>query len=113
VVKIPDGITNENACTFLCAGATTYAPLKRWNVGTDSVVGVLGLGGLGHFAVMFAKALGAKVVVMSHSDKKRDIALELGADEYINTSDEDQMKKNKRTLTHLLCTGNGRDFTCK
>ncbi|KAI8884767.1 GroES-like protein [Backusella circina FSU 941] len=111
VVKIPDSITNENACTFLCAGATVYAPLKRWNVGADSVVGILGMGGLGHFAVMFAKALGSRVVVMSHNDKKRELAFELGADEYINTSDEEQMKKNKRTLTHLLCTGNGRDFT--
>ncbi|KAI8879292.1 GroES-like protein [Backusella circina FSU 941] len=111
VIKIPDNVTKENACTMLCGGITSYAPLKRWNVGPGSVVGVMGIGGLGHFGVIFAKALGAKVVAMSHNDKKRDVALELGADEYINTSDDSQMEKYKKSLTHILCTGTGRDFT--
>ncbi|KAI8883181.1 GroES-like protein [Backusella circina FSU 941] len=110
VVKIPDNVTNENACTMLCGGITSYAPLKRWNVGPGSVVGVMGIGGLGHFGVLFAKALGASVVAMSHSETKREVALELGADKYINTSDEDQLAKGNKTLTHILCTGCSSDF---
>jgi D-arabinose 1-dehydrogenase-like Zn-dependent alcohol dehydrogenase len=113
VIKIPDNVTNENACTMLCGGITSYAPLKRWNVRPGSVVGVMGIGGLGHFGVIFAKALGARVVAMSHSDKKREVALELGADEFLNTSDDAQMEKYTKTLTHILCTGTGRDFTCR
>jgi D-arabinose 1-dehydrogenase-like Zn-dependent alcohol dehydrogenase len=112
VVKIPDDVTSENACTMLCAGVTTYAPLRRWNVDTASVVGVMGLGGLGHFGVLFAKALGAHVVVLSHSEAKRQVAFELGADDYVNTSDSKQMDKIKLSLTHLLCTGMGEDFKC-
>jgi D-arabinose 1-dehydrogenase-like Zn-dependent alcohol dehydrogenase len=113
VVKIPDNVTNENACTMLCGGITSYAPLKRWNVGPGSVVGVMGIGGLGHFGVLFAKALGASVVAISHSEIKREVALELGADEYINSSDQDQLAKGKKTLTHILCTGCSSDFKCK
>ncbi|KAI8883220.1 NAD(P)-binding protein, partial [Backusella circina FSU 941] len=111
VIRIPDNVTRENACTMLCAGITSYAPLKRWHVGPGSVVGVMGIGGLGHFGVIFAKALGAKVVAMSHNDRKRDVALELGADEYLNTSDDSQMEKYRKSFTHILCTGTGSDFT--
>jgi D-arabinose 1-dehydrogenase-like Zn-dependent alcohol dehydrogenase len=113
VVKIPDNVTNEAACTMLCGGITSYAPLKRANVGPGSVVGVMGIGGLGHFGVIFAKALGARVVAMSHSDLKHDVALELGADEYINTSDDEQMNKYYKAFTHILCTGMSKDFTCE
>jgi D-arabinose 1-dehydrogenase-like Zn-dependent alcohol dehydrogenase len=98
---------------MLCGGITSYAPLKRWNVGPGSVVGVMGIGGLGHFGVIFAKALGARVVAMSHNDNKREVALQLGADEYLNTSDDTQMGKYIKSFTHILCTGTGRDFTCK
>ncbi|KAG1392198.1 hypothetical protein G6F58_012560 [Rhizopus delemar] len=111
VCKIPDNMTNENASSFLCAGVTTYAPLKRWNVGSGSVVGVLGLGGLGHFGVMFAKAMGATVIALSSSDRKRDAAFELGCDDYVVTSDVEAMKKYDNKLTHILCTGVGEDFT--
>ncbi|KAG1052759.1 hypothetical protein G6F43_005114 [Rhizopus delemar] len=111
VCKIPDNMTNENASSFLCAGVTTYAPLKRWNVGSGSVVGVLGIGGLGHFGVMFAKAMGATVIALSSSDRKRDVAFELGCDDYVVTSDVEAMKKYDRKLTHILCTGVGEDFT--
>ncbi|KAI8881721.1 GroES-like protein [Backusella circina FSU 941] len=110
VVKIPDNVTSENACTMLCAGVTTYAPLKRWNTDATSSVGVMGLGGLGHFGVLFAKALGAKVTVLSHSEVKRQVAFELGADDYVNTSDPKQMDKLRGSLTHLLCTGMGKNF---
>lgn len=63
--------------------------------------------------VLWAKAMGAKVVGMSHNDKKKDVALELGADEYVVTSDSDALAKYKNKLTHILCTGTGRDFQCK
>jgi D-arabinose 1-dehydrogenase-like Zn-dependent alcohol dehydrogenase len=98
---------------MLCGGITSYAPLKRWNVGPGSVVGVMGIGGLGHFGVIFAKALGARVVAMSHNENKHEVALELGADEYLNTTDDAQMEKYRKSFTHILCTGTGRDFTCK
>ncbi|KAI8889808.1 GroES-like protein [Backusella circina FSU 941] len=111
VIKIPDNISNEAACTMFCGGITTYAPLKRANVGPGSVVGVMGIGGLGHFGVIFAKAMGARVIAMSHSDVKKDVALELGADGYINTSDDETMKKYYKKLTHILCTGMSEDFT--
>lgn len=57
--------------------------------------------------------MGAKVIGMSHNDKKHDVALELGCDEYLNTSDKEAMAKYKRQMTHILCTGTGQDFECK
>ncbi|CAO3640809.1 unnamed protein product [Cunninghamella echinulata] len=104
VFKIPEKMTNEIAATFLCAGVTTYAPLKRYNVQPGDRVGVIGIGGLGHFAVMWAKALGAsEVVALSHSDKKRQDAEQLGATKYINTSNKEEMDTIKGTLTHIIC----------
>jgi D-arabinose 1-dehydrogenase-like Zn-dependent alcohol dehydrogenase len=98
---------------MLCGGITSYAPLKRWGVGPGSIVGVMGIGGLGHFGVLFAKALGARVVAISHNEKKRDVALQLGADEYISTHEKDELKKRAKSFTHILCTGCGQDFKCK
>lgn len=112
--KIPDAMTSEIAATFFCAGITTYAPLKRANIiPNKSVVGIMGIGGLGHFSIQFAKALGAKVVAISHGDRKRDVALELGCDEYLNSSDEAAMESYKNTFTHILCTGTSPDFQCR
>ncbi|KAL0136471.1 chaperonin 10-like protein [Mucor lusitanicus] len=110
VFKIPDDLSSEGAATLFCAGITTFAPLKRCAVGKDSVVGVMGIGGLGHFGILWAKAMGAKVVGMSHNDKKREVAKELGCDDYINTSNEEDMAKYNNTLTHILCTGTSPDF---
>lgn len=110
VFKIPDSMTNEVACTMFCAGVTTYGPLKRHNVNKDSVVGVMGIGGLGHYGVKWAKAMGARVIGMSHNDKKRDVAKELGCDDYIVTSDENDMKRYKNEMSHILCTGTSSDF---
>jgi D-arabinose 1-dehydrogenase-like Zn-dependent alcohol dehydrogenase len=98
---------------MLCGGITSYAPLKRWGVGPGSIVGVMGIGGLGHFGVLFAKALGARVVAISHNEKKRDVALQLGADEYISTHEKDELKKRAKYFTHILCTGCSQDFKCK
>ncbi|KAG2195001.1 hypothetical protein INT46_009759 [Mucor plumbeus] len=108
--KIPDNMSSEIASTFFCAGITTYAPLKRAQVNKNSVVGVMGIGGLGHYGVLWAKAMGAKVVGMSHNEKKHDVALELGCDDYINTGSQEDMAKYNNTLTHILCTGTSPDF---
>lgn len=114
VFKVPDNMTSEIACTFFCAGITTYAPLKRSNIiPGKSVVGVMGIGGLGHYGIQFSKALGAKVVGISQSDRKRDVAFELGCDDYINDIDEESMAKYNTGLTHILCTGTSTGFQCK
>ncbi|KAG2213946.1 hypothetical protein INT47_001215 [Mucor saturninus] len=109
--KVPDDMTSEIAATFFCAGITTFAPLRRANIiPGESVVGIMGIGGLGHFAVQFAKALGAKVIGISHNESKRDIALELGCDDYISVNDKESFDKYNNGLTHILCTGTSSDF---
>lgn len=87
VLRIPDGIPLERAAPLLCAGITTYSPLRHFGVRAGERVAVVGLGGLGHMGVKLAKAMGASVAVLSHSPGKRDDALRLGADEFIATSD--------------------------
>ncbi|KAI9254029.1 hypothetical protein BY458DRAFT_521547 [Sporodiniella umbellata] len=104
VFKVPDNMTNEIAATFFCAGVTTYAPLKKFGVTKGSKVGVIGIGGLGHFAIQWAKAMGAEVVALSSSDKKRGDADALGCTDYVVTSDAEQMKAHNGTLTHIICT---------
>lgn len=88
VVSIPDGLALDAAAPLLCAGITTYSPLKRWGAGPGKRVAVIGLGGLGHMAVKIAKALGAEVTVLSQSLSKRDDGLRLGASDYRATSDD-------------------------
>ncbi|KAK3990796.1 chaperonin 10-like protein [Cladorrhinum sp. PSN332] len=106
VVKIPDGISNAEAAPMLCGGVTTYAPLKFHGAGPGKTVGIVGLGGLGHFGVMWAKALGAdKVVVISRSGVKKEDAFEMGADRFIATSEEENWaEKYKSSIDILLCT---------
>lgn len=86
--KIPDALETIIAAPMLCAGLTTFSPLKRAGVKPGMKVAVVGLGGLGHFGVQFANALGADVYVLSHSPHKKDDALKLGAKEFILTSEE-------------------------
>ncbi|GAA1245944.1 NAD(P)-dependent alcohol dehydrogenase [Janibacter melonis] len=88
VLRVPEGLDPAAATPLLCAGITTYAPLRKWGVGPGSKVAVVGLGGLGHMAVKIAHALGAHVTVLSQSLKKQEDGLRLGADEYYATSDE-------------------------
>lgn len=76
------------ASPLLCAGITTYSPLKHWNVGPGKKVAIVGVGGLGHLAIQYAHALGAEVTVLSRSMDKRDEAFELGADHYFATRDD-------------------------
>jgi uncharacterized zinc-type alcohol dehydrogenase-like protein len=87
VVRIPDGLALDVAAPLLCAGITTYAPLKQWGAGPGKKVAVVGLGGLGHVGVKIAHALGAEVTVLSQSLRKKDDGLKLGADHYYATSD--------------------------
>jgi uncharacterized zinc-type alcohol dehydrogenase-like protein len=88
VVRIPDGIELDVAAPLLCAGITTYSPLRHWDAGPGKKVAVVGLGGLGHMAVKLAHAMGAEVTVLSQSLKKQEDGLRLGADHYYATSDE-------------------------
>ncbi|RJS46387.1 NAD(P)-dependent alcohol dehydrogenase [Nocardioides cavernaquae] len=87
VVSVPDGIDPAAAAPLLCAGITTYSPLRHWNAGPGTKVAVVGLGGLGHMAVKIAHAMGAEVTVLSQSLKKQEDGLRLGADHYYATSD--------------------------
>src|SRR5919107_1632121 len=89
VLRVPDGIDSAAAAPLLCAGITTYSPLRRWGAGPGKQVAVVGLGGLGHLAVKLAAALGAEVTVLSHSLKKQEDGLRLGAARYYATSDPD------------------------
>ncbi|KAK4149673.1 chaperonin 10-like protein [Chaetomidium leptoderma] len=106
VVKIPDAISSAEAAPMLCGGVTTYTPLKHHGVGPGKTVGIIGLGGLGHFGVLWAKALKAdKVVVISRSSAKKDDALKMGADEFVATAeDPDWAKKHASTLDVIVCT---------
>ncbi|MEK8213808.1 NAD(P)-dependent alcohol dehydrogenase [Paenibacillus sp. FSL L8-0463] len=87
VVRIPDSLALDVASPLLCAGITTYSPLKKWNAGPGKRVAIVGMGGLGHLAVQYAHAMGAEVTVLSQSMNKKSESLELGADQYYATSD--------------------------
>ena len=87
VVSVPEGIDPAAAAPLLCAGITTYSPLRHWGAGPGKKVAVVGLGGLGHMAVKIAHAMGAEVTVLSQSLKKQEDGLRLGADHYYATSD--------------------------
>ncbi|ORZ26077.1 chaperonin 10-like protein [Absidia repens] len=110
VFKVPDNMTNEIAATFFCAGVTTFAPLRRYNVKKGDCVAVIGLGGLGHFAVLWAAAMGAEVVAISHSKSKKDDALKLGCSDFVMSSDKEHMAKYKGKFTHILCASYADDF---
>ncbi|HAC01928.1 NAD(P)-dependent alcohol dehydrogenase [Brevundimonas naejangsanensis] len=92
VLNIPDSLPLDAAAPLLCAGVTTWSPLKTWGVGSGSKVAVIGLGGLGHMAVKLAAALGAEVTVLSTSDRKKADAERMGARHFLINSDADAMK---------------------
>ncbi|MFH0174591.1 NAD(P)-dependent alcohol dehydrogenase [Streptomyces cacaoi] len=104
VVGIPDGLSLDVAAPLLCAGITTYSPLKHWNAGPGKKVAILGMGGLGHMGVKIAHALGAEVTVLSQSLRKKDDGLKLGADHYYATSDEKTFKELAGTFDLILST---------
>ncbi|MFJ6524337.1 MULTISPECIES: NAD(P)-dependent alcohol dehydrogenase [Streptomyces] len=104
VVRIPDGLALDVAAPLLCAGITTYSPLKHWNAGPGKKVAVLGMGGLGHMAVKIAHALGAEVTVLSQSLRKKDDGLKLGADHYYATSDPKTFEELAGSFDLILST---------
>jgi len=93
VLRIPDSLPLDAAAPLLCAGITTYSPLRHWKAGPGTRVAVIGLGGLGHMAVKLAAAMGAEVTVLSQSLKKMEDGLRLGADAYYATSDPETFEK--------------------
>lgn len=104
VVSIPEGIPLEAAAPLLCAGITTYSPLRHWKVAPGMKVAIVGLGGLGHMGLKFAKAMGAHVTVISHSPNKKEDALRLGADDFIATKEVDAFKDNAKRFDFILNT---------
>jgi alcohol dehydrogenase (NADP+) len=104
VLRIPDSIPLDAAAPLLCAGITLYSPLRHWNAGPGKNVAIIGLGGLGHMGVKLAKAMGAKVTVLSQSLKKMEDGLRLGADEYYATSDPDTFTKLAGSFDVILNT---------
>ncbi|GMT99567.1 NAD(P)-dependent alcohol dehydrogenase [Corallococcus caeni] len=93
VLKIPEGIALDAAAPLLCAGITTYSPLRRWGAGPGKKVAIVGLGGLGHMGVKFARAMGAEVTVLSQSLSKKEDGLRLGAHHYYATKDPETFQK--------------------
>lgn len=104
VLRVPEGLDMARTAPLLCAGITTYSPLKNWNVGPGSKVGVIGLGGLGHMGVKFAKALGAEVTMITTSPEKGADAQKLGADKVLVSTDKAAMKAAGRSFDFLLDT---------
>jgi alcohol dehydrogenase (NADP+) len=104
VVKVPESLDLKAVAPLLCAGITTYSPLRHWNIGAGHKVGVIGLGGLGHMGIKFAKALGAHVVMITTSPDKGKDARRLGADEVLLSRDADAMAKHAASFDFLLNT---------
>ena len=104
VVKIPKGLDLKAAAPLLCAGITTYSPLRHWKVGAGQKVGVIGLGGLGHMGIKFAKAFGAHVVMITTSPEKGKDAKRLGADEVLVSRDPEAMAAHAASFDFLLNT---------
>ncbi|KXL43107.1 hypothetical protein M433DRAFT_539971 [Acidomyces richmondensis BFW] len=102
--KIPDNIESEIAAPMLCAGLTVYSPLVRLGAGPGKKVAIVGLGGLGHFAVLWAVALGAEVYVLSHSPGKKDDALKMGAKHFILTNEEKWYEPYQFTFDFIINT---------
>lgn len=102
VLRVPANLNLAGAAPLLCAGITTYSPLRHWGVTKGKKVGVVGLGGLGHMGVKFAHAFGAHTVVFTTSPNKQDDALRLGADEVVVSKNADEMKKHAGSFDFIL-----------
>jgi alcohol dehydrogenase (NADP+) len=102
VLRVPSNLDLAGAAPLLCAGITTYSPMRHWGVTKGQKVGVVGLGGLGHMAVKFAHALGAHVVAFTTSPSKKDDALRLGADEVVVSRNADEMQKHTGSFHFIL-----------
>jgi uncharacterized zinc-type alcohol dehydrogenase-like protein len=104
VLRVPSNLEPAGAAPLLCAGITTYSPIRRWGAIEGKKVGVVGLGGLGHMGVKFARAFGARVVVFTTSPGKTEDALRVGAHEVIVSTDAEQMKAHAGTFDFILDT---------
>jgi uncharacterized zinc-type alcohol dehydrogenase-like protein len=104
VVRVPANLDPAAVAPLLCAGVTTFSPLRHFGVKEGDTVGVVGLGGLGHMAVKLAKAMGARVVVLTTSETKVPAALELGADEVVLSRDTDAMASADRSIDVIIDT---------
>jgi uncharacterized zinc-type alcohol dehydrogenase-like protein len=104
VLRVPSNLDLAGVAPLLCAGITTYSPMRHWGVGTGKKVGVVGLGGLGHMGVKFAHAFGAQVVVFTTSPDKKADAIRLGADEVVISSNADEMQKHASSFDFILDT---------
>jgi uncharacterized zinc-type alcohol dehydrogenase-like protein len=104
VLKVPESLPMDAAAPLLCAGITTYSPLRQWKIGPGSKVAVAGLGGLGHMGVKLGAAMGADVTVLSRSEDKRPDAEALGAHAFLNTTDREAMKAAYGTFDMVLNT---------
>jgi alcohol dehydrogenase (NADP+) len=102
VLRIPENLNLAGAAPLLCAGITTYSPMKHWGVAKGKKVGVVGLGGLGHMGVKFAHALGAHTVVFTTSEGKKQDALRLGADEVVISKNTNEMNKHAGSFDFIL-----------
>jgi uncharacterized zinc-type alcohol dehydrogenase-like protein len=102
VLRVPSNLNLVGAAPLLCAGITTYSPMRRWKVGKGKKAGVVGLGGLGHMAVKFARALGAHIVVFTTSPNKKEDALRLGADEVVVSRNAVEMQKHAGSFDFIL-----------
>ena len=102
VLRVPSNLNLAGAAPLLCAGITTYSPMRHWGVAKGKKVGVVGLGGLGHMGVKFAHALGAHVVVFTTSPSKKEDARRLGADEVVVSRNADEMQKHAGSFDFIL-----------
>ena len=104
VLDIPKNLPVASVAPILCAGITTYSPLKRANIRQGDKIAVIGIGGLGHMAVKIAKAMGANVTAITSREEKREAAFELGADQVLIYEDEDDLKNYENYFKFMLCT---------
>ncbi len=102
VLRVPSNLELAGTAPLLCAGITTYSPMRHWGVTKGKKVGVVGLGGLGHMGVKIAHAFGAQVVVFTTSSNKKDDALRLGADEIVISKNADEMQKHAGSFDFIL-----------
>jgi uncharacterized zinc-type alcohol dehydrogenase-like protein len=109
-LKIPSNLPLDKAAPLLCAGITLYSPLTHWKAGPGKKVGIIGLGGLGHMGVKLAVALGAEVTVLSRSDKKREDARKLGAQQFLVTSKPEVFKDNALQFDLIINTVSSADL---
>ncbi|EXJ84059.1 hypothetical protein A1O3_04726 [Capronia epimyces CBS 606.96] len=113
VFPVPAEIPPAEVAPLFCAGLTVFSPLKANKIGPGSRVGVVGIGGLGHYAVLFASAMGAAVTAISHSPRKKDDATKLGATSFVVTSEPGWEEAHTRSLDLILCTSFAKDMPLK